>query len=54
VTKDEYQLILDEMGKWDLHDLVKPETWFLEDNASLGYVYRLFINEVKKSEKEPE
>jgi hypothetical protein len=48
VTIDEYRPILDEMGKWDPHDLLKPETWFLDDNVSLGFVYRLFIKEVKK------
>jgi hypothetical protein len=48
VTKDEYQPILEEMEKWDPHDLVKPETWFPDENSALGFVYNLFIKEVKK------
>jgi len=51
VTKDEYLPILLEMGKLDPHDLVKPESWFPDENSALGFVYRLFIKEVKKSEE---
>ena len=52
VSKEEYIPILESMETWDPHDLITPETWFLDDNASLGFVYRLFIAEVKKSEKQ--
>ena len=51
VTKDEYLPILEEMGKWEPHDLIKPETWFPDENSALGFVYRLFLKEVKKSGK---
>jgi len=54
VTKDEYLPLLEEMGKWDPHDLVKPDTWFPDENAAFGYVYRLFLKEVRKSTKNPE
>lgn len=51
VTKDEYLPMLEKMGKWDPHDLVKPDTWFPDENSALGFVYRLFLKEVKKSEE---
>ena len=48
MTKDEYKPILEAMGKWDPHDLVKPDSWFPDDNSALGFVYRLFLIEVRK------
>ena len=54
VTKDEYLPIIEEMEKWEPHDLVTPESWFPSENEALGYVYRLFLIEVKKSEKKLE
>lgn len=54
VNKDEYLPILGKMSKWDPHDRIKPETWFPDDNSAFGFVYRLFIKEVKKSGREPE
>ena len=38
VTKDEYLPILEEMGKWDPHDLVTPQTWFADENSAVGFV----------------
>lgn len=49
VTKDEYLPILEQMEKTDPHDLVKPDTWFPDENAALGFVYRLFILEIRES-----
>ena len=51
VTKDEYLPVLVEMGEWDPHDLITPQTWFADENSALGFVYRLFLIEVKKSGK---
>jgi len=48
VTKEEYISILDEMEKWDPHDLVKPDTWFQDETSALGYVYWLFLKEAPK------
>lgn len=48
VTKEEYLPILEKMEKIDPHDLVKPDSWFPDENAALGFVYRLFIMEIKK------
>ena len=51
VSKDEYLPILEKMAKWNPHDLVTPKTWFPDDNSALGFVYRLFLKEVKKGKK---
>ena len=51
VTKDEYLPILEEMGKWEPHDLVTPETWFQSESEGIGFVYRLFLKEIRKLEK---
>jgi len=48
VSKEEYYPILDILESWNPHDLVKPETWFPDENSSLGFVYRLFIKEIRK------
>jgi len=48
VTKDQYLPIIEEMRKWDPHDLVKPDTWFPDENSAIGFVYRLFLMEVRK------
>jgi hypothetical protein len=48
VTKEKYLPVLEEMEKWEPHDLMKPDTWFADENAAFGYVYRLFILETKK------
>lgn len=48
VTKDEYQSIITEMEGWEPHDLVKPDSWFQDENSAFGFVYRLFLREVKK------
>ena len=51
VTKDEYKPILEAMGKWDPEDLIKPSAWFTTGNDALGFVYSLFLKEVRKSGK---
>jgi len=50
VTKEKYHPIITEMEGWDPHDLVKPNDWFPDENSMMGYVYRLFMREVKKME----
>jgi len=41
VSKDLYIPLLEEMGKWEPHDLITPETWFPDENAAFGFVYRI-------------
>ena len=38
------------MEGWDPHDLVRPDTWFPTENSMFGYVYQLFLEEVKELE----
>ena len=48
VTRMECLPALKRLEDKDPHDVIKPETWFPDDNAALGFVYRLFLNEVRK------
>ena len=48
VTRDEYLPILERMERIDPHDLVKPDTWFPDENAAMGFVYWLFLKEARK------
>ena len=50
VSKEKYHPVIEIMEGWDPHDLVSPESWFPDENSSLGFVYRLFIKEVRKVE----
>jgi len=54
VTKEEYYPVLESMEEWEPHDLVKPDSWFQDENSAIGFVYRLFLREVKNSEKKPQ
>jgi len=47
VTKEEYYPALKKLEEIDPHDLVKPDIWFADENAAMGFVYRLFMKEVK-------
>lgn|GEM_PF-6253090 len=48
MIKDEYQPRLEEMRKWDSHDLVKPDTWFPNVDSVLGFVYLLLLKEIRE------
>jgi hypothetical protein len=47
VTKEEYYPAIEKLEKIDPHDLIKPDTWFADENSAMGFVYRLFMKEVK-------
>lgn len=49
VTKEEYYPALKRLEDIDPRDLVKPDTWFADENAAMGFVYRLFILEIRES-----
>jgi hypothetical protein len=49
VTKEEYYPALKRLEDIDPRDLVKPDTWFADENAAIGFVYRLFILEIRES-----
>ena len=48
VIKPELQPVLDELKEIDPHDLVRPETYFNTENSARGYVWWLFLKQVKK------
>jgi hypothetical protein len=48
VTKEEYYSALKKLEDTDPHDLVKPDTWFADENSAMGFVYRLFLQEARK------
>ena len=49
VTKEEYYPALKKLEEIEPHDLIKPDTWFADENAAMGFVYRLFILEIRES-----
>ena len=48
VSKEKYYPIIEKMEGWDPHDLVRPDTWFPTENSMFGYVYQLFLEEVRE------
>jgi hypothetical protein len=36
------------MDKWEPHDLVKPDSWFHDENSAIEFVNCLLLMEVKK------
>ena len=51
VIKTELFPIINVLRETDPHDLVTPETWFPQENAAKGYVWALFMKEVKQHGK---
>ena len=48
VIKPELLPILEDLKETDPHDLVTPETWFLTTNHARGFVWSLFLKNIKK------
>lgn len=51
VTDSKWLYLLDEMSLQDPHDLVRPETWFPDENMARGYVLSLFMRKVRAVQK---
>ncbi len=49
VIKAEYQPALDRLRENDPHDLVNPDTWFQGSQNARGFVWALFLQEIKNS-----
>jgi len=49
VVKPEHQSAIERLRENDPHDLVKPDTWFQGENNARGYVWGLFLQEIKKA-----
>ena len=43
VIKPELYPIVDELRETDPHDLVRPETWFQNEDNAKGYVWSMFV-----------
>lgn len=48
VIKPDLYSIINELRQTDPHDLVTPETCFPRENDAKGYVWALFMQEVRK------
>ncbi len=47
-VKLEYLPIIKELKEIDPHDLVRPESWFQSESEARGYVWSMFLRELKK------
>ena len=48
VVKPELYHIIDELRETDPHDLVRPETWFQNEEYAKGYVWSKFVKRTIK------
>ena len=49
VIKPELLPIIEQLKNIDPHDLIKPETYLIDGSHARGYVWRLFLQRVKKN-----
>lgn len=45
VIKPEFLPAIEKLQQTDAHDLITPETWFINDTYARGYVWSLFLTE---------
>ncbi len=50
VIRPEYNSVINELGEIDPHDLVRPDTFFLNESAIRGLVWSLFLKKVRKNQ----
>ena len=48
VIKPELEPILNELREIDPHDLIQPDSWFLNEIEAKGFVWTLFVRSVRK------
>ena len=48
VVYPEFEPILKELDDTDPHDLVRPNTFFLNESAMRGLVWSLFVKKIRK------
>lgn len=51
VIKTELLTVFKKLKDTDPTDLVTPETWFVNTNQARGFVWNLFLQHVRKSQK---
>lgn len=47
VVKSEYQPLVKELKDTDPHDLITPDTWFINSTYARGYVWSKFLIKAK-------
>ena len=48
VVKPEHYSAIERLREYDPHELVKPDTCFQGETNAIGYVWVLFLQEIKK------
>ena len=48
IIKPELLHVIEELECKDPHDLITPESWFINQNQARGFVLSLFLNHCKK------
>jgi hypothetical protein len=48
VIKPEYAPVIERLRAKDPHDLVRPESWFRAATDARGFVWTMFLREIKK------
>jgi hypothetical protein len=51
VIKPELLPTLEKLKEKDPHDLITPESWFINENQARGFVWVLFLNNVRKTQE---
>ena len=49
VIKPEFLPIIEQLKENDPHDLVTPDTWFQGSTNARGFVWSLFLREIKEA-----
>jgi len=47
VIKTEYLPAIERLKEKDPHDIVRPESWFQSESAARGYVWTMFLREMR-------
>ena len=50
VIKPELLPVLEKLKETDPHDLITPETWFVNTNQARGFIWNLFLENTKKNQ----
>ena len=48
MVKPELMPVIEQLKETDPHDLVRPDTYFLSESHARGYVWTMFMIEVRK------
>ena len=48
VIKPEYHSVIEKLRAIDSHDLISPDTWFHTETDARGYVWTMFLKQLKE------